>query len=109
MVYSNPQAICASVAMAFPKGPGKVYRLEADFSPIDGQCELVPGPMRNVEIEGEKYAGAVAFCSMDCLQGYWQCPLAEEAREYFTFVTRDDLFTPTRVPHGIMNAASFRG
>ena len=31
MVYPNPQAICASVAMAFPKGPGKGYRLVADF------------------------------------------------------------------------------
>ena len=33
MVYPNPQAICASVAMAFPKGPGKGYRLVADFPP----------------------------------------------------------------------------
>ena len=107
MVYPNPQAICASVAMAFPKGPGKGYRLVADFSPINGQCELVPGPMRNPEIEGEKCVGAVAFCTMDCLQGYWQCPLAEEAREYFTFVTKDGLFTPTRVPQGVMNATSY--
>ena len=41
MVYPNPQAICASVAMAFPKGSIKGYRLVADFSPINGQCELV--------------------------------------------------------------------
>ena len=107
MVYPNPQAICASVAMAFPKGPGKGYRFVADFPPINGQCELVPGPMRNPEIEGEKCVGAVAFCTMGCLQGYWQCPLAEEAREYFTFVTRDGLFTPTRVPQGVINATSY--
>ena len=43
MVYPNPQAICASVAMAFPKGPGKGYRLVARFSPIHGQCELCRG------------------------------------------------------------------
>ena len=98
MVYPNPQANCASVAMAFPKGPGKGYRLVADFSPIKGQCELVLGPMRNPETEGEKCVGAVAFCTMDCLQSYWQCPLAEEARECFTFVTKGGLFTPTRVP-----------
>ena len=52
MVYSNPQAICASVAMVFLRGPGKGYRLVAGFSPINGQCELVLGPMRNPEIEG---------------------------------------------------------
>ena len=56
--------------MVFPKGPGKGYHLVADFPPINGQCELVPGPMRNPEIEGEKCAGAVAFCTMDCPQGY---------------------------------------
>ena len=107
MAYPNPQAICASVAMAFPKGPGKAYHLVADFSPINGQCELVPGPMRNPEIEGEKCAGIIAFCTLDCIQSYWQCPLAEEAREYFTFVTGDGLFTPTRVPRRVMNATSY--
>ena len=107
MVYPNPQAICASVAVAFLKGPGKGYRLVVDFSLINGQCELVPAPMRNPEIEGEKCAGAVAFCTMDCLQGYWQCPLAEEAHEYFTFVTRNDLFPPTCVPQGVVNATSY--
>ena len=61
MVYPNPQAICASVAMAFPEGPGKGYRLVAKFSPINGQYKLVPGPMRNPGIEGKKCAGAVAF------------------------------------------------
>ena len=45
MVYPNPQVVCASVTMAFSKGPGKGYRLVAGFSPINGQCELVPAPM----------------------------------------------------------------
>ena len=56
--------------MVFPKGPGKGYRLVADFSPINGRCELVPGPMWNLAIEGEKCAGRVAFGTMDCPQGY---------------------------------------
>ena len=69
----------------------------ADYSSINGECELVPGPMRNLEIEGEKCAGAVAFCPIDCFQGYWQYPLVEEPREYFTLVTGDALFTSTCV------------
>ena len=44
---------------------------------------------------------------MTCFQGYWQCPLANEAHEYFTFVTGDGLFTWTRVPQGVMNATSY--
>ena len=79
--------------MAFPNGPGKGYRLVANFSHINGQCELVPGLIRNPEIEGDKCAGAVAFGTMNCLQGYWKGPLAEEAHGYFTFVTGDGLFT----------------
>ena len=43
MVYPNPQAVCASVAGVFPKGPCKEYRVVADFPPIKDQCELVPG------------------------------------------------------------------
>ena len=79
----------------------------ADFSPINGQCELARGPMKNPENEGEKCAGSKAFCTMDCLQGYWQCPLAEEAQELFTFVTQEKLFSPTRVPQGVTNATSY--
>ena len=106
-MHPNPPAICASVAMAFLKRPGKGYHLVADFPPINGQCELVPGPIRNPDIEDEKCAGAVAFCTMDCLQGYWQCLLAEEAREYFTFVTGEGLFKPMHVPQGVMNATPY--
>ena len=70
----------------------------------------MPGSIWNPEIEDEKYAGAVAFCTMDCLQGYWQCPLVEETREYFAFVTGDGLLTPMHVPQGVMNAtSSFQG
>ena len=34
-------------------------------------------------------------------------PLAPEAQEVFTIVTPDGLFTPTRVPQGVLNATSY--
>lgn len=34
-------------------------------------------------------------------------PLAEAVRKYFTFVIRNGMFTPTRVPEGGMNATSY--
>ena len=43
MVYPNPQAICTSVAMAFIKGPGKGYRLVADFSPSTASASWCRG------------------------------------------------------------------
>ena len=37
-------------------------------------------------------------------------PLAPEAQEVFTIATTDGLFTPTRVPQGVLNATScFQG
>ena len=50
------------------------------------------------------------FGKLDLLQGYWQMPLAEEARDIFTITTPVCLFTPTRVPQGVLNAtAHFKG
>ena len=37
----------------------------------------------------------------------WQCPLGGEAREYITFATRDGIFTPARVPQGVMTGTSY--
>ena len=52
------------------------------------------------------------FGKLNLLQGYWQMPLAEEAREIFTITTPLRLFTLTRVPQGALNAnatAYFQG
>ena len=43
MVYSNPQAICASVAMAFPKGPGKGYVWWLIFPPSTASASWCRG------------------------------------------------------------------
>ena len=51
--------------------------------------------------------GAKCFGKLDLLQGYWQMPFAPEAQEVFTIVTPDGLFTPTRVPQGVLNATSY--
>ena len=55
MVYPNPQAICASVPMAFSKGPNKGYRLVANFPPSTasaswcrGLCEILRPRVRHV-------------------------------------------------------------
>ena len=61
MLYPVLQAIRASVAMAFSKGPDKGYRLVADLSPINSHCELVPGPMRNPKIEGDNVLATWVF------------------------------------------------
>ena len=47
------------------------------------------------------------FGTLDLLQGYWQMPLAEEARQSFTITTPLGLFTPTRVPQGFLNVTAY--
>ena len=51
--------------------------------------------------------GARFFGKLDLLQGYWQMPLAEEAQEIFTIATASGLFTPRRVPQGVLNATAY--
>ena len=38
---------------------------------------------------------------------FWQMPLAPDAQEVFTIATPEGLFTPTRVPQGVLNATSY--
>ena len=63
--------------------------------------------MPGLEAELGRLRGAGAFATLDLLQGYWQCPLAAEAQEIFTIATPQGLFTPTRVPQGVLNATAY--
>ena len=51
--------------------------------------------------------GATCFGKLDILQGYWQIPLAAEDQEVFTIATPEGLFTPTRVPQGVLDARAY--
>ena len=63
--------------------------------------------MPNQEASMAKLSEAKFYGSLDLLQGYWQCPLALKAQEIFTIATSGGLYTPTRVPQGILNATSY--
>ena len=78
-----------------------------DFRAVNKQVEKVPSVMPDQEASMAKLTAARFFGSMDMLQGYWQCPLAPDSREIFTFITPDGLFTPERVTQGILNATSY--
>ena len=51
--------------------------------------------------------GANCFGKLDLVQGYWQKPLAPDARELSTIATREGPFAPTCVPQGVLNATSY--
>ncbi|CAN0012806.1 unnamed protein product [Sphacelaria rigidula] len=63
--------------------------------------------MPNQESDMRDLLSARFFGELDLLQGYWQMPLAEEAQEIFTITTPLSLFTPKRVPQGVLNATVY--
>ena len=79
----------------------------SDFRAANQRVEKVPGVMPNQKASMAKLSEAQFHGSLDLLQGYWQCPLASEAKEIFTIATPGGLYTPTRVPQGILNATSY--
>ena len=105
LVVRNLQAVWASPAMAVPKKDS--FRLVSDYKAVNEQVEKSPGVMPNQESDMTDLLSARFFGKLDLLQGYWQMPLAEEAREIFTITTPEGLFTPTRVPQGVLNATAY--
>ena len=61
MVYPNPQATCASVAMAVPKAGGTSYRVLGDYRAANEHMALVPWPMPRREEAATLFQGVPAF------------------------------------------------
>ena len=106
MVYPNYQAVYGSVAMAVPKG-NRGFRMVADYRAVNATIEQAAFPMPHLESMPGLFARAKAFCTLDLFQGYWQMPLSPDAQESFTMVTTQSLYTPTRVPQGVLNATAY--
>ena len=105
LVFLNQQAVWASAAMAVPKKGG--FRFVSDYRAVNSQIEKVPVVMPNQEADRTRLKVACVFGKLDMLQGYWQCPLSEEAQEVFTIATPAGLYTPLRVPQGVLNATGY--
>ena len=57
----------------------------SDYKAVNEQVEKSPGVMPNQEADMVDLLSARFFGKSDLLQGYWQMPLAEEAREMGLF------------------------
>eukprot|EP00903_Cladosiphon_okamuranus_P017435 g16059.t1 len=105
LLYLNKQAVWASAVMATPKKNS--YRMVGDFRGVNNAVEKSPGVMPNQEESMHRLSEATCYGSLDMLQGYWQMPLAPDSQEIFTIVGPGGLYTPTRVPQGVLNATSY--
>ena len=53
-------------------------------------------------LEGSKF-----FASLDLLRGFWQFPIAEDSRRFWSFVTHHGQFEFTRVVMGGKHSAGY--
>ena len=60
-----------------------------------------------LEEQTSAFAEAALFMTVDLNQGYWQMPLAANSQELFTFVAQKGIYTPTPMPQGVTNVASY--
>jgi hypothetical protein len=112
LLFANPQAVYASVPLVREKhGAGRAgdlnsHRMTVDLRMINSMTEKCPHPMPNLETVLGKVRGFECMGTLDLQSGYFQMPLAEDSMEYYIFITRLGLHTPTRVVQGSLNATA---
>ena len=104
---SHKSKFC-SRAFIVPKG-GHISngaRLVVDFSPY---CKYIMRPVHTftpgTDLLKKLDPSAVVFAKMDCLQGYFQIPLAEESRDITTFVSPYGTFRYCVAPMGVPSSS----
>jgi Reverse transcriptase (RNA-dependent DNA polymerase) len=60
----------------------------------------------NLEAVLREVAGCSVYSQLDFFSGYWHLKLEPSIAEYFSIITPDRDFTPTRVPQGAVNAVA---
>ena len=106
MVFRNPHAIYASVAMAIAQGFNS-HSMVTDCPGVNDTIEPAAMPIPNLEETAFLFAVATAWCRLDMLHGDWHESRSEDAQEMFTVVTLELLYTPRRVPSGLLNAPGY--
>ena len=92
--------------MIIPNGSNSC-RMITDGRAVSDTIEPVAMPMPNLEDIASLFAGATAWRTLDLLYYYWQVSLSEDAQEMFTNIHPEGLFTPCRVPLGVLNATGY--
>jgi transposase InsO family protein len=117
IVFRNPYARVSSPIQPVRKhgvpldAPlSRQYRLVADFRGINAITAPMWGPLPLLDTVGTFMSRFRLFGSCDLINGYFQCPLDESVQEAFTISSDAGLFTMTRLPQGVKNAAvAFHG
>lgn len=87
LVVLRTQGVWVIQAMTVTKKYGDC--LVSDYRSANKQIQKVPGVIQDLEAEMERLLRASASVTSDLLQGYWQYPLAEEAKVVISRLPRE--------------------
>lgn len=101
MLYRNDDCVWASPVMVVPK-PGKAgqFRLVVDLRWINRMTQPIQAGMPLIDEILEECKGAKYFFVIDLLKGFWQVLVDPSCQEYFSYMTPDGVYTPTRLQMG---------
>jgi len=93
----------AAAAFFVPKKTGD-WRMVMDYRPVNRQMVNDCYPLPLLWQTVQRFAGKRFYSSLDLAAGFWNCPIAEESRQYTSFICEMGQFEYTVLPFGIKNS-----
>jgi len=84
----------------------ETYRFCIDYRRVNDVTKKDAHPLPDSKDALDSLKGARYYATVDLLNGYWQLPMTERAKDRSAFCTRRELFQFTRMPFGLANAPS---
>ena len=102
-IGDRPTEFCSPTIC--PVKPDGSLRFATDFTHLNKQVLRTVHPtMSSWDAIHQINTGAKYFSTFDCKKGYWQVPLAENSKDYTTFLCSLGKFRYTRAPMGFISA-----
>ncbi|KAF4128207.1 RNase H-like domain found in reverse transcriptase [Phytophthora infestans] len=105
LVVRNNQSRWSCPALPVAKGNSGEYRITIDCRPVNRKTIPLAGASPNLAVAMKSARDAYGLGAFDFHKGFWQMPLHPDSRGFFSFVTEEVVFTPTRVPQGATDSA----
>ena len=108
LIYANKNSRWAAPVMLIPK-PGKPgeFRVVVDLRYINHVTIPINWTMPDIDTVIQQTKGSKFYAVYDLTNGFWQCPVAKDSQEYYSFVTPWGVYTPTRMPQGAVDSGFY--